>query len=120
MLQMKWIRPQAVQNLYQFAASVPMRLSDFPRSPFLSTFASPIHRSFERQSLIPIQAINQAQKRILKSDVKFRFVIDMGNLKNWDHKSKTKPPVISRRFVMASIWTLVQSSILQYYQEVEL
>ena len=32
--------------------------------------------------LIPIQAINQAFERMLKSDVKYRFVIDMASLKN--------------------------------------
>jgi uncharacterized zinc-type alcohol dehydrogenase-like protein len=31
--------------------------------------------------LIPIQQINEAYKRLLKSDVKYRFVIDMASLK---------------------------------------
>ncbi len=31
--------------------------------------------------LIPIQKINEAYERILKSDVKYRFVIDMASLK---------------------------------------
>jgi len=31
--------------------------------------------------LIPIQQINQAYERLLKSDVKYRFVIDMTSLK---------------------------------------
>jgi alcohol dehydrogenase (NADP+) len=31
--------------------------------------------------LIPIQQINQAYERLLKSDVKYRFVIDMASLK---------------------------------------
>jgi uncharacterized zinc-type alcohol dehydrogenase-like protein len=31
--------------------------------------------------LIPIQKINQAYERMLKSDVKYRFVIDMASLK---------------------------------------
>ena len=31
--------------------------------------------------LIPIQQINQAYDRLLKSDVKYRFVIDMASLK---------------------------------------
>ena len=30
--------------------------------------------------LIPIQAINEAYERVLKSDVKYRFVIDMQSL----------------------------------------
>jgi alcohol dehydrogenase (NADP+) len=30
---------------------------------------------------IPIQQINQACERLLKGDVKYRFVIDMGSLK---------------------------------------
>jgi uncharacterized zinc-type alcohol dehydrogenase-like protein len=32
--------------------------------------------------VIPIQKINEAWERVLKSDVKFRFVIDMSSLKN--------------------------------------
>jgi uncharacterized zinc-type alcohol dehydrogenase-like protein len=31
---------------------------------------------------IPIQQINEAYERVLKSDVKYRFVIDMASLKN--------------------------------------
>jgi alcohol dehydrogenase (NADP+) len=31
--------------------------------------------------LIPIQRINEAYERLLKSDVKYRFVIDMASLK---------------------------------------
>ena len=31
--------------------------------------------------LIPVQQINQAYERLLRSDVKYRFVIDMGSLK---------------------------------------
>jgi alcohol dehydrogenase (NADP+) len=31
--------------------------------------------------MIPIQDINQAYERMLKSDVKYRFVIDMKSLK---------------------------------------
>jgi uncharacterized zinc-type alcohol dehydrogenase-like protein len=31
--------------------------------------------------LIPIQQINQAYERLLKGDVKYRFVIDMASLK---------------------------------------
>ncbi len=32
--------------------------------------------------LIPIQKINEAYERTIKNDVKYRFVIDMGSLKN--------------------------------------
>ena len=32
--------------------------------------------------IIPIQQINQAYERLLKGDVKYRFVIDMASLKN--------------------------------------
>ena len=32
--------------------------------------------------LIPIQKVNEAYERVLKSDVKYRFVIDMASLKN--------------------------------------
>jgi len=32
--------------------------------------------------LIPIQEINEAYERMLSSDVKYRFVIDMASLKN--------------------------------------
>ena len=31
--------------------------------------------------LIPIQKINEAYERLIKSDVKYRFVIDMASLK---------------------------------------
>jgi uncharacterized zinc-type alcohol dehydrogenase-like protein len=31
--------------------------------------------------LVPIQQINEAYKRLLKSDVKYRFVIDMASLR---------------------------------------
>ena len=31
--------------------------------------------------MIPIQKINEAYERMLKSDVKYRFVIDMASLK---------------------------------------
>ncbi|MCC2653095.1 MAG: hydroxyacid dehydrogenase, partial [Microvirga sp.] len=31
--------------------------------------------------IIPIQQINEAYERMLKSDVKYRFVIDMASLK---------------------------------------
>ena len=31
--------------------------------------------------IIPIQKINEAYERLLKSDVKYRFVIDMSSLK---------------------------------------
>lgn len=30
--------------------------------------------------MIPMQAINEAYERMLKSDVKYRFVIDMASL----------------------------------------
>jgi len=32
--------------------------------------------------IIPIQQINEAHERMLKSDVKYRFVIDMASLKS--------------------------------------
>ena len=32
--------------------------------------------------LIPIQKINEAYERLLKNDVKYRFVIDMASIKN--------------------------------------
>lgn len=31
--------------------------------------------------VIPIQSVNEAYERLLKSDVKFRFCIDMASLK---------------------------------------
>jgi len=31
--------------------------------------------------MIPIQKINEAYERLLKADVKYRFVIDMASLK---------------------------------------
>ena len=30
--------------------------------------------------LIPIQKVNEAYERVLRSDVRYRFVIDMGSL----------------------------------------
>lgn len=41
--------------------------------------------------LIPIQKINEAYERVLKSDVKYRFVIDMASLKN-SHLHEDKKP----------------------------
>ncbi len=32
--------------------------------------------------VIPIQQINEAYERVLKGDVKYRFVIDIASLKN--------------------------------------
>ena len=32
--------------------------------------------------VIPIQQVNEAYERILKSDVKYRFSIDMGSIKS--------------------------------------
>jgi uncharacterized zinc-type alcohol dehydrogenase-like protein len=32
--------------------------------------------------MIPIQRVNEAYERLLKADVKYRFVIDMASLKN--------------------------------------
>ena len=32
--------------------------------------------------IIPIQKINEAYERLLKQDVRYRFVIDMASLKN--------------------------------------
>ncbi|QQR81284.1 MAG: NAD(P)-dependent alcohol dehydrogenase [Deltaproteobacteria bacterium] len=37
--------------------------------------------------LIPIQKVNEAYERMLKSDVRYRFVIDMKSLADGDHKS---------------------------------
>ncbi len=31
--------------------------------------------------MVPIQAVNEAYERLLKNDVKYRFVIDMASLK---------------------------------------
>jgi uncharacterized zinc-type alcohol dehydrogenase-like protein len=38
--------------------------------------------------LIPIQGINQAYQRMLKSDVKYRFVIDMASLVRDERREK--------------------------------
>jgi uncharacterized zinc-type alcohol dehydrogenase-like protein len=32
--------------------------------------------------VIPIQGVNEAYERVLKSDVRYRFVIDMASLKS--------------------------------------
>jgi uncharacterized zinc-type alcohol dehydrogenase-like protein len=36
--------------------------------------------------MIPIQGINEAYERMLKSDVKYRFVIDMASLRKDDRQ----------------------------------
>lgn len=38
--------------------------------------------------VIPIQRVNEAYERLLKSDVKYRFVIDMASLKSGDRREK--------------------------------
>jgi alcohol dehydrogenase (NADP+) len=38
------------------------------------------HRITADIELIPIQQLNEAHKRLLTSDVKYRFVIDMSSL----------------------------------------
>lgn len=40
------------------------------------------HKIVSEIELIPIQKINEAWERMLKQDVKYRFVIDMASLKN--------------------------------------
>jgi uncharacterized zinc-type alcohol dehydrogenase-like protein len=40
------------------------------------------HKIVSDIELIPIQKINEAWERMLKQDVKYRFVIDMASLKN--------------------------------------
>ena len=39
------------------------------------------HKITSDIELIPIQKVNEAYERLLKSDVKYRFVIDMASLK---------------------------------------
>ena len=34
-----------------------------------------------RREMIPIDKVNEAYQRVVKSDVKYRFVIDMASLK---------------------------------------
>jgi uncharacterized zinc-type alcohol dehydrogenase-like protein len=46
------------------------------------------HRIVSDIELIPIQGINQAYERMLKSDVKYRFVIDMASLAREDRQGK--------------------------------
>lgn len=41
-----------------------------------------VHNITSDIELIPIQQINEAYERVLKSDVKYRFVIDLASLKN--------------------------------------
>jgi len=38
-------------------------------------------RSDAKAQIIPIQKVNEAYERLLKSDVKYRFSIDMASLK---------------------------------------
>ena len=40
-----------------------------------------LHVGFPEVEMIPIQDINEAWDRMVKSDVKYRFVIDMKSLK---------------------------------------
>ena len=44
--------------------------------------------------IIPIQRINEAYERMLKSDVKYRFVIDMASLRQ-DGNASHRPRVSS-------------------------
>ena len=37
---------------------------------------------YPRVEIIPIQKVNEAYERLLKSDVKYRFSIDMASLKS--------------------------------------
>jgi uncharacterized zinc-type alcohol dehydrogenase-like protein len=39
------------------------------------------HNIVSDVEVIPIQKVNQAYERVLKSDVRYRFVIDMASLK---------------------------------------
>ena len=39
------------------------------------------HRIESDVEVIPIQQVNEAYERVLRGDVKFRFVIDMASLK---------------------------------------
>ena len=41
--------------------------------------------------VIPIQKVNEAYERLLKSDVKYRFSIDMASLKGLKKLPKGKP-----------------------------
>ena len=43
--------------------------------------SAPQHDIVSDIELIPIQKINEAYERMLKSDVKYRFVIDMASLR---------------------------------------
>jgi uncharacterized zinc-type alcohol dehydrogenase-like protein len=40
------------------------------------------HRLLSDIELIPIQKVNEAYERLLKQDVRYRFVIDMASLKS--------------------------------------
>ncbi|MGH9567838.1 MAG: NAD(P)-dependent alcohol dehydrogenase, partial [Candidatus Angelobacter sp.] len=44
------------------------------------------HNIVSDVEVIPIQEINESFERVLKSDVKYRFVIDMASLKNQEVK----------------------------------
>jgi uncharacterized zinc-type alcohol dehydrogenase-like protein len=39
-------------------------------------------KAYSAASAIPIQKVNEAYERLLKSDVKYRFSIDMASLKS--------------------------------------
>ena len=40
-----------------------------------------VHGIVSDVEMVPIQAVNEAYERMLKNDVKYRFVIDMASLK---------------------------------------
>jgi uncharacterized zinc-type alcohol dehydrogenase-like protein len=40
------------------------------------------HNIVSDVEVVPIQQVNEAYARLLKNDVKYRFVIDMASLKN--------------------------------------
>ena len=76
-------QPQPVQifNLIQGRRSLAgSSIGGIPETQEMLDFCAE-HGITSDIELIPIQKINEAYERLLKSDVKYRFVIDMKSLK---------------------------------------
>jgi uncharacterized zinc-type alcohol dehydrogenase-like protein len=56
-------------------------IGDIPETQEVLAFCG-AHKISEDVEVIPIQKVNEAYARLLKSDVKYRFSIDMASLKS--------------------------------------
>ena len=68
---------------YSTASAVsPLVFTKVPRRESIVDFCGK-HNIPADVEIIPIQKVNEACERLLKSDVKYRFSIDMASLNNW-------------------------------------